>query len=54
MKSHKDLDVWNKSMQAVTEIYSATTSFPKEELYGLASQMRRCAVSIPSNTCPVK
>jgi four helix bundle protein len=49
MKSHKDLDVWKKSMDLVTEIYRVTKNFPKEETYGLTNQMRRCVVSIPSN-----
>jgi len=49
MKTHKDLDAWKHAMDLVTEIYSVTTSFPKEELYGLTSQMRRSVVSIPSN-----
>lgn len=49
MKTHKDLDVWKKSVDFVTIIYKETQSFPKEELYGLTSQMRRAAVSIPSN-----
>lgn len=46
---HKKLDVWNKSIELVVEIYNVTNSFPKEEIYGLTSQMRRSAVSIPSN-----
>jgi four helix bundle protein len=49
MKSHKDLDVWKKSMDLVTDIYRVTKDFPKEEIYGLTNQMRRCVVSIPSN-----
>ncbi|NVN89607.1 MAG: four helix bundle protein [Desulfuromonadales bacterium] len=49
MKDHKDLDVWKESIEVVTRIYSLTSSFPKEEMYGLANQMRRAAVSIPSN-----
>ena len=49
MKTYKDLLVWQKSMGLVTEIYKVSKSFPKEEVYGLTSQMRRCAVSIPSN-----
>ena len=48
-KTHKDLDVWKLGIQLVTEIYKSTSCFPKEETYGLTSQMRRCAVSIPSN-----
>jgi four helix bundle protein len=49
MKTHKDLEVWKKSIEMVTKIYTITRSFPKEELYGLVSQMRRAAVSVPSN-----
>ena len=48
-KSHKDLIVWQRGIELVDEIYRATTGLPKEELYGLISQMRRAAVSIPSN-----
>ena len=46
---HKDLEVWKYSMDLVVEIYKETESFPKEEMFSLTSQMRRCAVSIPSN-----
>ena len=49
MRTHRDLEVWKKSIELVTEIYSLTKSFPKEEQYGLTNQLRRCAVSIPSN-----
>lgn len=49
MKTHKDLIVWQNSIAMVTDIYKITGSFPKEEVYGLVNQMRRCAVSIPSN-----
>lgn len=49
MKSHKDLDVWKRSVQLVTSIYEVTKVFPKEEMYGLTNQIRRAAVSIPSN-----
>ena len=49
MKSHKDLIVWQKSMDNVAAIYVATKDFPNEELFGIVSQMRRAAVSIPSN-----
>jgi four helix bundle protein len=49
MATHKDLIVWKKGIGLVKLIYQATQSFPKEELYGLVSQMRRSAVSIPSN-----
>ena len=49
MTTHKDLNVWKKSMNLVVLIYKLTGQFPKEELFGLASQMRRASVSIPSN-----
>ncbi|MDH2207303.1 four helix bundle protein [Empedobacter sp. GD03644] len=49
MKTHKDLDVWKKSVDFVTIIYKETQSFPKEEIYGLTNQIRRSAVSISSN-----
>ena len=49
IQSYRDLIVWQKSMKLVTEIYTATRSFPHEELYALTSQLRRCAISIPSN-----
>jgi len=49
MRTHKDLDVWKHSINIATEIYKATKSFPREEIYGLTAQMRRAAVSIPSN-----
>lgn len=48
-KPHKKLDVWNVSMELVQQIYQATEIFPRHEIYGLTSQMRRAAVSIPSN-----
>jgi four helix bundle protein len=47
--SYKDLIVWQKSMDLVCLVYELTEQFPKEEIYGLTSQMRRSAVSIPSN-----
>jgi four helix bundle protein len=51
MKTHsfKDLIVWQKAYKLVLETYKITKDFPKEETYGLAQQMRRAAVSIPSN-----
>ncbi|MBZ9572162.1 four helix bundle protein [Patescibacteria group bacterium] len=49
MDSYKDLIVWQRSMDLVVAIYELTNKFPKSELYGLTSQMRRCAISIPSN-----
>ena len=45
----RDLKVWQKGVELVKEIYKITKNFPKEELYGLSSQMRRASVSIPSN-----
>lgn len=47
--SYTQLEVWKKARVLVFEIYKLTAKFPKEELYGLTSQMRRAAVSIPSN-----
>lgn len=49
MNKFKDLNVWQKAIQLVTKIYSQTADYPKEEIYGITSQIRRCAVSIPSN-----
>ena len=49
MRNHKDLIVWQKSMLLVKELYEISQSFPREELYGITSQIRRAAVSIPSN-----
>jgi len=49
MKTHHDLDVWKKAISLVTEVYKLTESFPKVEQYGLTNQIRRSAVSIPSN-----
>lgn len=48
-KSFKDLIVWQKSYRLVRKIYELTSTFPKEEVYGLSQQMRRAAVAIPSN-----
>ncbi len=47
--THKDLDVWKLSMDLVDAIYRLTREFPNEEKYGLSQQMRRSAISIPSN-----
>lgn len=47
--SYKDLIVWQKSMGLAIEIYNLTEKFPRTEIYGLTSQMRRAAISIPSN-----
>lgn len=49
MSNHKELEAWKKSIEFVSEIYELTKDFPKEEIYGLTNQIRRCAVSIPSN-----
>ncbi len=49
MNYFKELKVWQKAIELVTNTYLRTQAFPKEELYGLTSQIRRCAVSIPSN-----
>jgi four helix bundle protein len=49
MANFKELLVWQKSIDFVTEIYRTTEAFPKDEIYGLTSQIRRAAVSIPSN-----
>lgn len=47
--NYKNLVVWQKSIKLVKLVYELTKVFPKEEVYGLTSQIRRCAVSIPSN-----
>lgn len=49
MKGHKDLTVWQKAMDFVLKVYKATKTYPRDEVFGLVSQMRRAAVSIPSN-----
>ncbi len=49
MKTFKDLDVWQRSVLFATEIYVVTKLFPKEETYGLISQLRRASVSVASN-----
>ena len=49
IRSYRDLFIWQKSMDLVTDIYQITYKFPKEEIYGLTSQIRRSAVSVPSN-----
>lgn len=48
-KPHRKLDVWKLAIQLVTEVYKITMSLPIEETYNLANQMKRCAVSNPSN-----
>ena len=49
INSHKDLEIWKKSIFLVKDIYSATKFFPSEERFGITQQMRRSAISIPSN-----
>lgn len=49
VRSYRELIVWQKAMDLVTSIYDLTKRFPKDETYGLTNQMRRAAVSIPSN-----
>jgi four helix bundle protein len=49
VKDFRDLDVWKKAHSATLAVYRATGDFPKQELYGLTSQMRRCSASIPAN-----
>jgi four helix bundle protein len=48
-KTHRDLEIWQRGIDLVTKIYELTKDFPEEELYGLTSQMRRAAISYPSN-----
>jgi four helix bundle protein len=49
MNTFREIKVWQKAMDFVTKLYKTTRNFPQEELYGLTNQMRRSAVSIPSN-----
>ena len=49
IESYEDLDVWQLAMELVEQCYQLTREFPKEELYGLTSQIRRASVSIPAN-----
>ena len=49
IKSFKDLRIWQKGIEIVSDIYILTKNFPKEELFSLTSQLRRSAISIPSN-----
>ncbi len=48
-KTYKDLNVWQEARKLSKDIYSLTSEFPKEEQFGLINQMRRCAISLPSN-----
>ncbi len=49
LRTYKELKIWQKSYQLCLDIYKASKGFPKEEAYGLTSQLRRVAVSVPSN-----
>ena len=49
LQSYRELIAWQKAVELVVTIYDVTKTFPKEEIYGLTAQMRRCAVSVPSN-----
>lgn len=49
MRPHEKLEVWSRAVEFVVDIYKSTDSFPKEEKFGLTSQLRRAAVSIPAN-----
>jgi len=49
IKNYKELDIWKRSVEIAIEIYNTSKIFPREELYGLTSQIRRASVSIPSN-----
>jgi len=49
MHRFEELKIWQKAMDITEDVYKLSSSFPKEEKYGLTSQIRRCAVSIPSN-----
>jgi four helix bundle protein len=49
ISSYQQLEVWQKSMGLVTEIYQISATFPKTEIFGLTSQIRRAAVSVPAN-----
>ena len=49
MESYQELEVWQKAINLVTEIYKTTRTFPKEKIYALSSQTQRAAISIPAN-----
>lgn len=49
LKNYQELIVWQKAMDLVEDVYKASRDFPREEVYGLTSQIRRAAVSVPSN-----
>ena len=49
IRTYRDLDIWKSGINLVKEVYKLTEQFPKQEMYGLVAQMRRSAVSVPSN-----
>ncbi len=49
IRTYRDLDIWKKGIEVVKDVYKLTEKFPKQEMYGIVSQMRRSAISIPSN-----
>ena len=49
IRSYQDLEIWQEGIQLVSQVYNMTKEFPREENYGLTSQMRRAAVSVPTN-----
>ena len=49
VRSYRDLIAWQKAVELVTDLYRVSRKFPKEELFGLTSQLRRAAISVPSN-----
>ena len=49
IKTYRDLEIWKKGIEVVKDIYKLTQKLPKQEMYGLVSQMRRSAISVPSN-----
>ncbi len=49
VRTHKDLEVWKEAIKLAKEVYGLTTRFPREEIYGLSAQLRRSALSVPSN-----
>jgi four helix bundle protein len=49
LHDHKELIAWQKAIELVEEVYKITQTIPKEEMFGIISQMRRCSISIPSN-----
>ena len=49
VNSYKDLQIWQRSIELCNAVYQLSSRFPKEEMYGITNQMRRCSVSIPSN-----